>query len=446
MDIFGSRSRKPGDYPYVGGKARPIFFKRQYARIVSKWIRGPASITSFSLTLYVAAPHTQRPAIVPTGVFVSPRVVPLGFRSTGDRTVGGQPSRSSRPVKGTGAMRALVTGGTGCVGSNLVAALVARGITARVLHRTQSSSLALHGLIYESAIGDILGTQADLIEAMAGCEWVFHVAAISDYWRYQNPQLLYRVNVEGTRNVLEAAQRAGVRRFVFTSSLAAMGAPAPGQLLNEASSFNLNPKAFPYAHSKHLAEIEVRRAVDAGLNAVIVNPTGVIGPRDVNRVGGSFIIEAAKGRMRFAPPGGLNFVAVEDVAAGHINAAERGKTGERYILGGENLAFQAAFSMMCEVVGRPSPAIVIPGWALPLVATLVTGARRVCGNCVPVDANQVRLSAVRIYADTSKAARDLGLPQTPIKAAVQRAYHWYRQNGYLESDADRISQRSRARA
>ena len=242
---------------------------------------------------------------------------------------------------------------------------------------------------------------------------------------------LYRVNVEGTRRILTAARRSGVQRLVYTSSLAALGVPAAGCLLDEASQFNLKPHEFPYAHSKYLAENEVRRAIDAGLDAVIVNPTGVIGPRDVKCVGGSFIMEAASGRLRVAPPGGLNFVAVQDVAIGHINAAERGRVGERYILGGENLDYRTAFSMMCATVRRPPPGFVLPGWTIPIVATGVASARLFCGNRIPMDANQVRLSRQCIFANSSKAIDDLGLPQTPIKLAMDAAYDWYVLKGYL---------------
>ena len=327
-------------------------------------------------------------------------------------------------------MRALVTGGTGFVGANLVAALKARGITVRVLRRESASQAALTGLEYETAIGDVLADPEALVQAMADCDWVFHVAAVTDYWR-KKPDWIYRVNVEGTKNVLAAAQSAGVRRFVFTSSVAALGVPAPGKLLDESSRFNLTARQFPYGHSKHLAETEVRRAVEAGLAAVIVNPTGIIGPRDVNQISGSIILEAAKGHVWLTLPGGVNMVAVEDVVAGHIAAAERGRVGERYVLAGENLSYQTIAATVCQVVGRPPPAIVLPRWALPAAALAITAARFILGNRVPLDATQVRLSGASVYADGHKAIRELGVPQTPVKSAVQRAYAWYQENGYL---------------
>ena len=328
-------------------------------------------------------------------------------------------------------MKAFITGGTGFIGANIVAALNEEGITACVLRRDRSSLLALEGLVYESAVGDILQPPAELAEQMAGCEWVFHVAAVADYWR-QGADWLYKVNVEGTKNVLAAAQLAGVGRLVFTSSLAAMGLPKSGQLLDESSQYNLEPEQWPYGHSKHLAEIEVRRAVEeAGLAAVIVNPTVVLGPRDLNQISGSIVLEAARGLLRFFPPGGTNFVDVADVAAGHIAAARQGQPGERYILGGANLAHEEVVKTVCAVAGQPPPKLRIPRWILPAAAVGVGVGRFFLGNRIPMDANQVRMSGATIFADGRKAEKDLDLPQTPFKITVQRTYDWYNSHGYL---------------
>lgn len=322
--------------------------------------------------------------------------------------------------------RALITGGTGFVGANLVAALNKRGIRARVLRRPTASLSALSGLDYELVTGDILAEPADLAQVMAGCEWLFHVGAVADYWR-QSSEKIYRVNVQ---NVLAAAQQAGVKRVVFTSSQAALGLPAKGQWLNEESLFNLRPEQFPYGHSKHLAEIEVRRAVTAGLEAIIVNPCIVLGPRDLNQISGSLILEAARGRLRFTAPGGANFVAVADVAAGHIAAAEWGRPGERYILGGENLPYTIAVPLICQIVGQKKRLVAVPAGILPPLALVVRLTRLVLGNRTPLDENQIRLMAAHIYADTTKAHQELHLPQTPFPNMVQQSYDWYKQNGF----------------
>jgi dihydroflavonol-4-reductase len=331
-------------------------------------------------------------------------------------------------------MQVLVTGGTGFVGANIVAALNARGIVPRVLRRSSASLRALAGLEYEPVEGDVLDEPAALATILEGCEWAFHVAAVSDYWR-QGREKLYRANVEGTRNMLAAAAAAGVRRFVFTSSLAAMGLPAEGRLLTEAHTFNLPPARFPYAHSKHLAELEVHRAVDAGLEAITVNPSIVLGPRDINLISGSLVIEAARGRLRFYPPGGANFIHVADVAAGHIAAAERGRPGERYILGAENLSHRAAIRTICEVVGRPGSLVPLPRWGLRVFAGGVAIGRALFGNRVPLDADQVYMAGQLLYVDNRKALQELDLPQTPFVKAVQATYEWYNNNGYLTGAA-----------
>lgn len=329
-------------------------------------------------------------------------------------------------------MLAFVTGGTGFVGSNLVAGLVQRGVAVRVLHRATSSRTALEGLQYQSCPGDVLDSVDQLAAAMTGCSWVFHTAAISDYWRYRGCKKLYRTNIDGTRNVLAAALRAGVERFVLTSSIGALGVPASGRQLTEDDRFNLPPRRFPYGHSKHFAEAALQQAVADGLPAVIVNPSVVIGPRDVNRINSAMITEATRGTLRIAPPGGTNFVAAGDVVSGHIAAAERGRLGERYILAGENLSFRDAFAAVCEMVDRPPPRVVLPRWTIPVAASAVAAARTVVGPRLPIDAKQMRLSSLAIYADGGKARKELGVPLTPFRTAIRDACDWYVDHHYLE--------------
>lgn len=329
-------------------------------------------------------------------------------------------------------MRAFVTGGTGFVGSNLVAELLRQGVTVRVLHRSTSSLAALEGLDYETRIGDVNDGVDALTEAMADCDWVFHTAAIADYWRYRTQARLYRTNVDGTRDMAAAAQRAGVQRFVYTSSIAALGVPSHGHCLVESDQFNIRPRQFPYGHSKHVAELHLREAVEAGLPAVIVNPSVVIGPRDVNRIASAMLVEAQQGRLRIAAPGGTNFVSVDDVVAGHIAAAERGQIGQRYILGGENLSFRAAFTVACELFGRPGPSLMLPRWFVPVAAAGVSVARTVVGPRLPIDARQMRLSKSEIFADPGKSRSELGVPFTPFRTALSAARDWYRDHGYLQ--------------
>lgn len=325
--------------------------------------------------------------------------------------------------------KAFVTGATGCVGANVVAALLQRGYDVVALQRTTSSLDALEGLNAEMVVGDIL-EPGTLIPAMEGCDLVFHVAAVSDYWRTPS-DVVYRVNVEGTRNVLGVAGRVGVERLVYTSSVAALGVPQPGEMLDESSEFNREPKSFPYGHSKVLAEDVVHEAIQDGLDAVIVNPAGVMGARDVNFIGGSVIREVQRGISLIAPPGGLNWIDAETVGLGHVLAAERGTTGERYLLGGENLTHRRTEQIVAGVVGGRAPVVTLPGWVMSVLALLVDGFNAVWPGTPPFSGGQVRKSSETLYCDITKAQEELDLPCTPFRTAVERAYGWYREHGYL---------------
>jgi dihydroflavonol-4-reductase len=327
-------------------------------------------------------------------------------------------------------VRVLVTGATGCVGANVVEALLARGYDVRAMQRSTSRLDALDGLAPEMMVGDVLDLDS-LRAAVAGCDWVIHAAAISQYWRNQT-ELIYRVNVEGTRNVVRAATEAGMQRLVYTSSAASLGLPsAPGAYLDESSTFDLAPERFPYAHSKVLAEAVVQEAVSDGLDAVIVNPVAVIGQRDIGFVGGEFLRAARQGKAVVAPPGGSGIVSARAVGVGHVLAAERGHTGERYILNGENLSFRELMKIVADVVGARPPRLVIPRPAMRLFAALVSLINRVHDGPPLIDDVQARLSAHEIYFDSSKAKRDLGFPHVSVRDAVEEAWTWYRTHGML---------------
>ncbi len=323
-------------------------------------------------------------------------------------------------------MLALVTGATGFVGSNLAAALVARGDRVRVLRRARSKLDALDGTPVEYAVGDLLDP-ASLQAAMQGCDVVFHVAALSEYWR-SGTETVYLVNVDGTRSVMRAALETGVSRVVHTSSVAALGYARAGHLVDEGQEFPADLSWFVYGHSKYLAELEVRAAVAKGLPAVIVNPGIVIGPRDINFVSGSLIRASRRGQLRFVPPGGSNMVHVADVVAGQLAAAERGRIGERYILGGENLSHWDAAAITAQVTGGPGPLLVLPAWSLAPLGGLVDLFNRINPRPPLVIGQQIRLGGECFYVDSSKAIRELGLPQTPYRQAATDAYNWYRQH------------------
>jgi len=330
-------------------------------------------------------------------------------------------------------MRALVTGATGCVGANIVEALLARGDTVRALRRATSRLDALTGLDFESVIGDVTD-EASLLAAMDGCEVVFHAAAISQYWRNQ-PDVIYHVNVTGTRNVLRVALSQGVKRVVFTSSVAVLGVPTQrGQLLDESAHFNLRPGQFPYGHSKLLAEAEVQRAVARGLDVIIVNPASVIGQRDVNFVGGEILRAATRGMFWFAPPGAMGIVSAKAVGIGHVLAAERGRTGERYILNGENVSHRALMADVADVVGVRSPRLVLPRIVMRPAALILNAWNAMRSGPPLLDGSQVDLSARAMYFDGGKAVRELGFPLVSAKSAVEEAWGWYCESGLLSSE------------
>lgn len=328
-------------------------------------------------------------------------------------------------------MKILVTGATGFIGSQLTRALVRQGHQVRVLRRANSKTLMLEGLPeVEHVTGDILEPDA-VARAVAGCDLVFHVAALSSYWRAQREQI-YRVNVDGTRVVLDACLRAGVQRVVHTSSAAAVGIRRDGLPADENTPFDAFSARWAYADSKHRAEHEVYRAVERGLDAVIVNPAAVIGPGDHYLISSSMVIEFARRPIPAVPPGGVCLADVDAVVQGHLAAAERGRTGERYILGGENLSNHQVAATLCAIAGQRPPRWTIPGWLLGPAALTVDAFNRVTPRPPVVSGEQLRLAARNVFYDSSKAMRQLGYPLMSFRGAAERAYRWYAEHGYLK--------------
>ena len=316
------------------------------------------------------------------------------------------------------------------MGANIVEALAARGYAVRALRRASSKVDALAGLDPEYAIGDVLD-EASLRAAMAGCALVFHAAAVAQYWR-SGPEAIYAANVEGTRNVLRAALAQGVRRVVFTSSVAALGVPTRrGQWLDESAAFNLRPAQFHYGHSKVLAEAEVQRAVAEGLDVVIVNPVSVIGQRDIHFVGGEILRTAKRGLLIAAPPGGMGIVSAKATGEGHVLAAEQGRAGERYILNGENVSHRALMTLAAEATSGRAPWITIPRVLMAPLAALVDLLNHLRRVTPLVDGRQLHLSMRNMYFDGSKAERELGFAGGSAQAAVAEAWVWYHEHKLL---------------
>ncbi len=326
----------------------------------------------------------------------------------------------------------LVTGSTGFIGSHLCRALAAQGERVRAFHRPSSPLAALDGLDLEHAVGDVTQLET-LAAALQGVEVVFHAAA--QMGRTSDPRQAYAVTVGGTRNLLEAAQRAGVRRVVHTSSVAALGvpdsaargAPAP---MDEHHTWNYDPAWWLYGHAKYQAELAVQRAVGGGLDVVMVNPTRVLGAGDLHRVNGNLVILVARGRVPVAPPGGLNVVHIEDVTRGHLAALEHGRTGERYILGAENLPYARFLTHIAEVTGARAPGIVLPAFLMRLLARPLSLTR---GRVqLPVRGEMLRLAGYYFYYSIDKADRELGWrPACTVREAIAEAYSWYREQNVI---------------
>jgi dihydroflavonol-4-reductase len=326
-------------------------------------------------------------------------------------------------------MKALVTGGTGFVGSHVARALVAAGHSVRILHRATSKLDALAGLEYESALGDILDRDA-LRAACAGMDWVFHVAAIAAYWRTDQMRML-EANVEGTRYVMQAARAANVKRVVFTSSGASIGMRADGRPASEDDPFNLPSYRFLYGYSKYLAERVIQAEIRRGQDAVIVNPVVVMGPGDLNLISGSFVLELKRrGASIPVTSGGVAVIDVRDVARMHLAAAEKGRAGERYILGAANYSYPDWYAIIADAVDAERPARMVPDFVLPILAT-VADAGRLVGVKLPVDANQLRMATKNIFFDFSKTWKELGKPQINMRDSLKDTYDWYRENGYI---------------
>jgi dihydroflavonol-4-reductase len=327
----------------------------------------------------------------------------------------------------------LLTGATGFVGSAVARVLAARGHRLRLLVRPTSDRRNLADVDAELALGD-LTDPASLTRAAAGCRYVFNVAADYRFW-VPDPDAMLRANVEGTLAVMRAAQAAGVERIVHCSSVAALGWTQDGAPADETTQTNEADFIGTYKRSKFLAERAVMDLVrQEGLPAVVVNPSAPVGPRDIKPTPtGKMIRDAAAGRVPAYIDTGLNMVHVDDVAEGHALALERGRIGERYVLGGENLLLKDILALVAEVVGRRPPRIEVPEALVWPAAWFMEGLARLTGIPPMMTRDHIKMARHKMFYSSAKAIRELGYSPRPLRAAIEDAVAWFRANGMLRS-------------
>ncbi len=330
-------------------------------------------------------------------------------------------------------MAVLVTGGTGFVGSRLVRKLLARGETVRCLARPTSPRDNLQGLAVETVVGD-LQDAASLQAAVRGCARVFHVAADYRLWS-RDPGELYRSNVEGTRNLLAAAEAEGCERVVYCSTVGALGIPKDGTPGTEETPVSLDDMVGHYKRSKFLAEKEALQAAARGVPVVIVNPSTPIGPNDIKPTDtGRIITRFLNGQMPFYLDTGLNLVDVDDVAEGHLLAADRGEIGARYILGNRNMTLREILLCLSALTGQPPPhGKIAYDLALGIAHVNTFFAGTLLGREPGVPVEGVLMARKKMFFDPSRAIRELGLPQTPVEEALDRAVRWFCDHGYART-------------
>ena len=326
-------------------------------------------------------------------------------------------------------MTTLVTGAAGFLGSHVARQLVARGEDVRVLVRASSSNRAIADLSLEYVTGD-LRDQSSLARAMDGVQRVFHVAADYRLWA-KNPQEIYDSNVGGTKNLLAAAHQAGIQKLIYTSTVATIAVDRPA-LPNEFTDSKLEEMVGHYKRSKWMAEQEVLKAAKESLPVVVAMPTTPVGPWDWKPTPtGKIIVDFLNGKMPGYVETGLNFVGVEDCAAGHLLVAEKGKIGERYLLGAENLTLKQVLDSLAQLTGLPAPKFKIPHSLALGVAYADTAFSRLIRREPQIPVEGVKIAQHLMFVDCTRAQRELGFRAEPVSAAFERAVRWYEKNGYV---------------
>lgn len=327
-------------------------------------------------------------------------------------------------------MKAFVTGATGFLGAHVARVLTEQGADLRLLVRSTSDLRNIEGLRADRVTGD-LRSPASLEKAIAGCDTVFHVAADYRLW-VRDPEQMYRSNVEGTRAILEAARKAGVRRVVYTSSVATMGFSSNGTIADEDSPVGLADMIGHYKRSKFMAEQIAIEAGRAGQHVVVVNPSTPVGEMDIKPTPtGRIVVDFLKKKFPAYVDTGLNLVDATECARGHVAALEKGRSGERYVLGGENLTLKQILDKLGAITGLPSPRVKVPyvvALAAGVIDEVFTGWIRGGEPRATIDA--VRMGRKKMFVSSAKAERELGWHVAPVEEALRRAVAWFRAKGY----------------
>jgi dihydroflavonol-4-reductase len=328
-------------------------------------------------------------------------------------------------------MKVFITGATGFIGASLTRVLLGEGYAIKALVRPGTDLRNLEGLDIELCRGDLRDRES-LDKGLAGCDTLYHAAADYRLWT-RKPKEMYDINVGGTRNILAAALARGVSRVVYTSSVGTLGNPGDGTPGDETTPVTLADMVGDYKKSKFLAEREAEQFVARGLPLVIVNPSTPVGPLDIKPTPtGKIIVDFLNRKMPAYLDTGLNIIDVEDCARGHLLAARCGRTGEKYILGNQNLTLRGIFAMMEEVTGLPAPKVRLPYTPILVAAYLNEACSYLTGKEPLIPLAGVQMARKFMFFDSAKAVRELGLPQRPVIDALRRAVEWFRSNGYAK--------------
>lgn len=326
-------------------------------------------------------------------------------------------------------MRFFITGATGFVGARLARRLVADGHDVVALARAASNKGALADVPITWAEGDVTDLES-LCRGLKGCDAAFHVAGYVSF-EARHAGVMYRVNVEGSRNVREACLREGVKRVVATSSVAAVGYTLDGSPADENVPIGLDQFAIAYNRTKYLGEREMLAGVAQGLEVVVVNPTSIFGPGDIHFNGGETVRQAKLNGVPVYPPGGMSVVDVDDVVEAHVQAMQRGVSGRRYIVAGENLTHREIFTTVAQVVGVKPPSIALPGALLWFVGAVAEAWGAFTKKKAPVTRALAYLGTLRLYHDNRRMRDELGIEPMPFRRSIERTYRWYVDNGLL---------------